>query len=153
VAQWGTKVIHWGFGNGCPFREGGEKLVSNPRQDLVLDALDEVSRVVDRNLARLKLVRRRIARIREQRLTGMNYSQIVQQSERPLVIELITTNLSELQRSGHTLRRAVSLALYEEGLTMEQIAELFGVSRQRVSELLCPERGGGGGGGGLAPRP
>ncbi len=127
----------WGFA----IREGGAH-VSSPRQDLVLDALGEVSRALDGNVARLELARRRIARIREQRLAGMSYSQIVQQSERPLVIELITANLSELQRSGHTLRRAESRALYEEGLTMEQIAALFGVSRQRVSELLAPERGG-----------
>lgn len=116
--------------------------MSSRRQDLVLDALDEVSRTIDGNVPRLELARRRIARIREQRLAGMSYSEIVQQAERPLVIELISTNLSELQRSGHALRRAESRALHDEGLTMDQIAELFGVSRQRVSELLGPERGG-----------
>ena len=34
------------------------------------------------------------------------------------------------------LRSAEERALYAEGLTMNQIVELFGVSRQRVSALL-----------------
>jgi transcriptional regulator with XRE-family HTH domain len=41
-----------------------------------------------------------------------------------------------LDTLGADVRRAEARALYEEGLTMEQIAEHFGVTRQRVSALL-----------------
>jgi PAS domain S-box-containing protein len=52
------------------------------------------------------------------------------------VLELISAVLGELSDSGSTLRRAEARALYAEGLSMEKIARLFGVSRQRVSSLL-----------------
>jgi DNA-binding transcriptional regulator LsrR (DeoR family) len=38
------------------------------------------------------------------------------------------------------VRRAEARALYAEGLTMDQIAERFGVTRQRVSALLRKAR-------------
>ena len=41
-----------------------------------------------------------------------------------------------LDTGGAGVRRAEARALYAEGLTMEQIAERFGVTRQRVSTLL-----------------
>ena len=34
------------------------------------------------------------------------------------------------------LRRAQAAALHDEGLTMDRIAELFGVTRQRISQIL-----------------
>jgi DNA-binding transcriptional regulator LsrR (DeoR family) len=38
------------------------------------------------------------------------------------------------------VRRAEAQALYAEGMTMEQIADRFGVTRQRVSTLLRKAR-------------
>ncbi len=81
-------------------------------------------------------MRARIAHIREQRLTGRPYREIVSAESRPLVVELVTHSVSELDRAGVRVRRDEAEALYREGMTMEAIAELFGVSRQRVSALL-----------------
>jgi predicted transcriptional regulator len=44
--------------------------------------------------------------------------------------------LATLSGSGGALRRAEARALYAEGLSMDKIADVFGVSRQRVSSLL-----------------
>ena len=41
-----------------------------------------------------------------------------------------------LAEFGARVRRAEAVALYGEGMTMEEIAEKFGVTRQRVSALL-----------------
>jgi predicted transcriptional regulator len=38
--------------------------------------------------------------------------------------------------AGSKFRRVHARALYEEGLTMDEIAALFGVTRQRVSAVL-----------------
>jgi DNA-directed RNA polymerase sigma subunit (sigma70/sigma32) len=64
------------------------------------------------------------------------YSQIVSEEERPLIVELLTDSVRELDRAGVQVRRHEARALHREGMTMDGIAELFGVSRQRVSALL-----------------
>ena len=54
----------------------------------------------------------------------------------PLIVQLLTDSSAALDTCGAQVRRAEAEALYAEGLTMEQIAEVFGVSRQRVGALL-----------------
>jgi len=78
-------------------------------------------------------------RTRERRSEGHSYMEAVAAEERPLV-ELVTRMTESLVTAGSRLRRTQARALHEEGATMEQIAQLFGVTRQRVSALLkAPE--------------
>jgi DNA-binding transcriptional regulator LsrR (DeoR family) len=51
-------------------------------------------------------------------------------------VQLLTQDSAALDIAGANVRRAEAEALYAEGLTMEQIAKSFGVTRQRVSALL-----------------
>jgi PAS domain S-box-containing protein len=74
--------------------------------------------------------------------SGVSYAEILDQGDGPLVLELMTAVLSALSDTGSRLRRAEARALYAEGLSMEKIARLFGVSRQRVSSLLQPSIAG-----------
>lgn len=48
----------------------------------------------------------------------------------------VSAALRELARHGERFRRAEAAVLYSRGLTMEQVAGVFGVSRQRMSALL-----------------
>ncbi|MDR0345980.1 MAG: hypothetical protein LBI49_23285 [Nocardiopsaceae bacterium] len=52
------------------------------------------------------------------------------------MIGQISDALRELTLHGQRFRRAEARALYAEGLTMAELATVFGVSRQRVSMLL-----------------
>jgi hypothetical protein len=70
------------------------------------------------------------------RATGRSYSEIVESEQRPLVVELVSTNIEALMSSGGRLRRAAARTLHDEGMTMQHIADLFGVSRPRISALL-----------------
>jgi len=45
--------------------------------------------------------------------------------------------------AGGQFRGAEANALYDEGANMDEIAALFGVSRQRVSALLARSRASG----------
>ena len=85
-------------------------------------------------------MRARIAHIRAERAAGRPYSEIVPAEERPLVVEMLTTSVRDLEDAGVRVRRDEARALYDEGMTMEAIAGLFGVSRQRVSALLRERR-------------
>ena len=44
--------------------------------------------------------------------------------------------MASLETVGSELRASLALALRDEGLTIEAIAGLFGVTRQRISALL-----------------
>lgn len=106
--------------------------------DEVVEALEELCAALDENARAAELIRRRARVIVEARLAGLPYRDIVDDESRPLVVELVTEKLDRLFAAGGRLRRAEAAALHAEGLSMERIAEIFGVSRQRVSALLKP---------------
>jgi predicted transcriptional regulator len=104
--------------------------------DEVMDALDGLIEAIERNIERNRLILRRAKEIKRSRARGLGYREIASVESKPLIVELITENLGRLTAAGTRFRRAEAAALYAEGATMEQIAELFGVTRQRVSALL-----------------
>ena len=77
--------------------------------------------------------------------------EVMAAEERPLIITQLTTIIDELQLAGGELRRAEAFQLRSEGLTHDQIAAVFGVTRQRAAALLkdsdaprpTPKRPGG----------
>jgi hypothetical protein len=106
------------------------------KADEVLDALKAAAEGLEENITLLKLALERMAQIREQRLSGMTYSEMADHSDLPHLVEIYRTSLHVLERHGHRLRVAGVRTLHAEGLSVDRIAELFGVSRQRVSVLL-----------------
>ena len=103
-------------------------------------ALQDLNRVLDLNLDRITLIKRRIAEIQRQHADGMSYTEIVEAAKPPLLVQLISESKETLNGSGARARRTEALALHNEGMTMERIAERFGVTRQRVSALLREAR-------------
>jgi PAS domain S-box-containing protein len=95
----------------------------------VVESLQECSEYIAKALERAELVA-------EARRAGTPLAEIFDQQEGKSVLELMTAVLGALSDTGSTLRRAEARGLYAEGLSMEKIARLFGVSRQRVSSLL-----------------
>jgi len=109
--------------------------------DSVLDALDGVVVALAHCRTLIDMIEGRCAQIVEARASGARYSDIVRGADRPLVVELLTEHLRVLQRAGAELRRQEAAVLRSEGMSVEQIASLFGVSHQRVSTLLRAARG------------
>jgi hypothetical protein len=109
-------------------------------EDTFLEALTALERTLADNEKRTTLIRRRIAQLRRLRAQGARYAEIVDASDGPLIVQLVTESSAALDVSGASVRRAEARALYTEGLTMDQIAERFGVTRQRVSALLRKTR-------------
>jgi hypothetical protein len=108
--------------------------------DEVLAALEALCQGLQENTARNELALKRAKEIRQLRAQGRSYSEIVTGKNGPLIVEMTRENLNQLLEKGSRLRRAEAAALYEEGMTMEQIAEVFGVTRQRISALLRNHR-------------
>jgi transposase len=108
--------------------------------DPFLLALEDLEHKLEESAERSAEMKRRIARLRGKREKGLTWREIVDSLEPPLVVQLLTQNIQALNDAGSRVRRAEALALHEDGLTMDEIAERFGVTRQRVSGLLRDAR-------------
>ena len=104
--------------------------------DEFLEALTALKEVLADNERRAGLIKKRIAQLRRSRARDVPYTELVASEDGPLIVQLLTESSTALDSCGATVRRAEAKALYAEGLTMEQIAKSFGVTRQRVSALL-----------------
>jgi transcriptional regulator len=109
---------------------------TNQELDRLINALAEIERAAADNVERSLVVQQRARHLRAALAAGEPLVELVRGEESPRVVELLSTNMSTLETAGAELRAAQALALREEGLTIESIADLFGVTRQRISALL-----------------
>jgi hypothetical protein len=107
--------------------------------DPVLAALDELVTVLRETSELNRTAILRANAIRRLRGRGHRYMEIVPKERRPLIVELLTQSLYELADASSQFRKVEARALYSEGLTMAEIADLFGVTRQRIAALLRPQ--------------
>lgn len=96
------------------------------------ELVDELDHCVDE----LTHARGRAEELLAKRRTGHSWTDIVAGEERPLVVERISTVLASLARAGSAWRREQALALQGENVSINRIAAMFGVTRQRISALL-----------------
>jgi sigma-70-like protein len=108
--------------------------------DPFLDALTALEGVLADDARRETLIKKRINRLRRSRANGRPYTESVYREDGPLIVQLLTQNATALDTCGANVRRTEAHALHDEGMTMEQIAERFGVTRQRISALLRTAR-------------
>lgn len=101
-----------------------------------LEALEELERALEHTVDMSERMRTRIVYLRQQCQTGRPLHEIVRSEDRPLIVQLLTESANVLHTYGTRVRRTEARALHREGVTMEEIAVLFGVTRQRVSALL-----------------
>ena len=88
------------------------------------------------NQARTEAILKRADDIRAQRLAGRSYADILEHSDHPQLVEMLTLTVLELHDVGHRLRTVQAWALRQEGLSTQRIAQIYGVSRQRIMALL-----------------
>ncbi|NIM49893.1 MAG: hypothetical protein GTO22_11715 [Gemmatimonadales bacterium] len=108
----------------------------------VLRQLDDMA---EANIDRSQQIKARIHHLLTRLESGEGLAEIVETEPSPRIPTLITANIEALHDVGATLRKAEAAALRAHGYTMEQIARLFGVTRQRISVLLrdqTPPRAG-----------
>jgi hypothetical protein len=99
-------------------------------------ALTELLGVLDTCIAELDLARDRARRLLDDRHAGRPWLEIVTAESRPLVVEQISTVMAALASAGGYWRREQAHALQSEEVSINRIAALFGVTRQRISAVL-----------------
>ncbi len=107
-----------------------------PDDDAAVEALAALVDQLDRTRAELGQAVERAHQLVALRKAGHSWLQIVQDEERPLIIERISQALDDLGVAGSRFRREEALALAREDVSITDISKLFGVSRQRVSTLV-----------------
>jgi hypothetical protein len=102
-------------------------------------ALQELVAEIDRCTAELAVARARAEELLIERRSGHSWTEIVSGESRPLIVERISTVLASLAGAGSAWRREQASALQGENVSINRIAAMFGVTRQRVSALLKDE--------------
>ena len=99
-------------------------------------ALQGIDKATRENVRRSIAIQERVEWMQERLAEGVSPSELIRDEPRPPMVEMITMNIEALQSLGLQLRQAEARALRADGVTMEEIARLFGVTRQRISALL-----------------
>jgi hypothetical protein len=109
---------------------------SGTESDDVLNALDELESVLRENAESERLLAKRIAEVRLARQNGREWKAILGDEDEPGTVQLVSTILRRQSEASGYLRRSLVVALRAEGQSIPSIAHLFGVTHQRVSNLL-----------------
>ena len=101
-----------------------------------MEALDDLDRALDQTVEMALQMKERIKHLRGAAANGRSLREIALAEQSPLIVQLLTESTNILHAYGNRVRRTEAAALHRQGMTMDAIAQLFGVTRQRVSALL-----------------
>ena len=107
-----------------------------PEDDDAIRALSALREELDACAAQLEQAGKRAEKLLQARRAGLTWTEIVAAEERPLIVEQISSVLSTLSTAGAAWRREQAAALQAEHVSINRIAAMFGVTRQRISALL-----------------
>jgi len=107
-----------------------------PAGDAAEGALVALLAELDRCTEELAKSRARAEKLLQDRRAGRPWLELVTGEARPLIVERISSVLAGLASAGHAWRREQAAALQREQVSINRIAALFGVTRQRISALL-----------------
>ena len=104
--------------------------------DALGQAVRDLRQAAQENLTRTQEILDRLDRIEARLAAGDPVTDVVVGEPAPRIVEMLSLNMVALETRGADFRVAQARSLHDEGMTMDVIAELFGVSRQRISALL-----------------
>ena len=104
--------------------------------DDVLVALGEMAAALQQNAEDERLLAGRIEELRRARMAGASWHDVLRAEPDPGTLQLVSRVHARISERSGTLRRAVVAVLREEGASIPSIAQLFGVTHQRISNLI-----------------
>jgi hypothetical protein len=104
--------------------------------DPTLQALDALAEALEQLAEDQKVLGKKIDGLRRARRKGLSWQDILMDEEGPGSMQVVSRMLACLSKASGTLRKELVEELREEGATIPAIARLFGVTHQRVSNLL-----------------
>ncbi len=138
--------------NGGGGRSGGEGRTGRTRRagggrsdeeghtgDPTLRALDALSDALRELIDDQRLLERRLRELHRQRSDGRAWRDILAEEvekDAPGTMQVVSRMLARLAKASGALRKELVDTLRHEGVSIPAIAKLFGVTHQRVSNLL-----------------
>jgi len=107
-----------------------------PSRQLLEVALRNLRDAAQENLARTTEILHRLDHFETRLESGQSIGDAVAEEPTPRIVEMLSLNMAALETSGADYRAAQARTLHDEGMTMDAIGDLFGVTRQRISALL-----------------
>jgi hypothetical protein len=104
--------------------------------DPTLRALDALAEALEQIAQDQKVLAKKIDGLRRARRKGVAWQDILVEEDAPGSMQVVSAMLACLSKASGTLRKELVEELREEGATIPAIARLFGVTHQRVSNLL-----------------
>lgn len=104
--------------------------------DASLAALDALSKALAQIAEDQHLLEAKLAALRSQRAGGMAWRDILSSEDAPGSMQIVSRMLACLAKASGTLRKELVDTLRREGVSIPAIARMFGVTHQRVSNLL-----------------
>lgn len=104
--------------------------------DRTLQALDALAAALEELSRDQEVLRGKIDGLRDARRGGAAWQDILGEEEAPASMQVVSRMLACLSKASGTLRKELVEELREEGASIPAIARLFGVTHQRVSNLL-----------------
>jgi hypothetical protein len=118
-------------------RSASPDRLSTATSATTIRALDDLADVLKLTSVRFDGLAHRAQLLRDVLADGMDLTRAMAAEERPLIITQMTRLIDELTVAARAVRRSEAQQLQQEGLSHQAIAEVFGVTRQRVGALLA----------------
>ena len=99
-------------------------------------ALDALAQALQQLAGDQQLLEERVGELRRRRAEGGAWRDILAEEEPPGTMQVVSRMLATLAGASGTLRKELVDDLRREGASIPAIAKLFGVTHQRVSNLL-----------------
>src|SRR4051794_3414926 len=112
---------------------------SPPADDEVWAAAEELVTAFRVAASFVGTMQERVDYLHERRQAGSRFADLIDRDARLVLLEATNTTLQGLLTAGTRLRRLVAQVLYGDGMTMDEIAKVLGVTRQRVSTLISAD--------------
>lgn len=110
--------------------------MTEERGDHVVSALDALVEAVEKNAGDERQLVDKIGGLRDARASGTPVTHALGQEHPPGTMELLGRVLTRLMEASGGARRALARAMRTEGTSIPAIARLFGVTHQRISNIL-----------------
>lgn len=109
------------------YTEGGDEVIAS---------LHALGQALEENAAEEQMLAVRIREMISAREKGADWADVLKHEDYPGTVHLVSSTLARLSTASGHVRRSLVVALRTEGVTIPVIARLFGVTHQRVSNLL-----------------
>jgi hypothetical protein len=110
--------------------------MTSPGDDPTVATFEEAANTLEEAAAQTTTAARHVRGLGRERMRGRSWREVLSRRAARNVLEPVAAATTQLSAAAGRLRRAIVNALLADGLRVKQIADVLGVSHQRISRIL-----------------